>query len=188
MASGNENMRSDELLDFADEMGRFYARRYGLAPMTGRLVGWLMVCDPSAQTAADLAFALGVSRSAIGTAIAILERWGYIQRSRPPGQRAEVIRLHAAVTERSLSDPQEYLDQAKLARRGLELLDGESTARRMRLLEFAAFSDFLAKRIPRLAEEWRDHRRALRAEGRLPDPGTGTTATATPRDDTGDER
>lgn len=167
-AAGWSMMRDRDALSFADAVGRFYARRYGMAPMTGRLLGWLMICDPPAQTAAELARALGVSRSAVGAAVSLLERWCYLQRSHMPGQRAERIRLHPAVAERSLEDPQEYLDQAALARRGLELLGDTSMAKRARLLEMAAFADFLARRTPELAVEWRAHREALRAAGDLP--------------------
>lgn len=157
-----------DALRFADEVGRFYARRYGMAPISGRLLGWLVICDPPAQTAIELATGLGVSRSAIGAAVSLLERWNYIQRFHMPGQRAELIRLHPMVTERSLEDPQEYLDQAAIARRGLDMLGDASMVKRARLLEMEAFAEFLAQRTPELAAEWRAHREVLRAAGQLP--------------------
>jgi hypothetical protein len=55
---------SDEEITFADHAGRFYARRYGMAPMVGRLLGYLAVCDPGAGIT-ELADALLASRSAI---------------------------------------------------------------------------------------------------------------------------
>jgi hypothetical protein len=58
-------MPSDEEITFADHTGRFYARRYGMAPMVGRLLGYLAVCDPHEQTITELADALLASRSAI---------------------------------------------------------------------------------------------------------------------------
>ena len=161
-------MIDDGARDFADEVGRLYAQRYGMAPMTGRLLGWLTICEPAARTADELTEDLAVSRSSIGSAVALLEGWGYIQRSRVPGQRAEWIRLHPAVAERSLEDPREYLAQATLARRGLETLRDASPAQRARLTEMAAFADFLARRMPELAAEWRTHREALRGAGDLP--------------------
>ena len=40
-------MPSDGEITYSDHVGRFYARRYGMAPMVGRLMGYLAVCDPS---------------------------------------------------------------------------------------------------------------------------------------------
>ena len=48
-------MPTDAEITFADHMGRFYVRRYGFPPMVGRLLGYLAVCDPPEQTAADIA-------------------------------------------------------------------------------------------------------------------------------------
>lgn len=160
-------MTNDEAA-FADEAGRYYAQQYGMPPMVGRVLGWLMICDPPAQPAADLSQSLGVSRSAIGAAVSLLERWSYIQRVRVPGERAERIRLHPEVFTRSVENPQEYIDQAALARRGLALLGDAPAPRKARLLEAAAFADYLAERIPALAAEWRAHREDLRAAGELP--------------------
>ena len=60
-------------LDFADQVGRFFARQYGMPPATGRVAGWLLICDPPAQTAAEIAEALQMSRSAVGAAVSTLE-------------------------------------------------------------------------------------------------------------------
>jgi DNA-binding transcriptional regulator GbsR (MarR family) len=45
-------------ITFADHAGRLYARRYGTAPMVGRLLGSLMVCEPPEQSISELAEAL----------------------------------------------------------------------------------------------------------------------------------
>src|ERR1035437_11115516 len=36
-----DGMPSDGEITFADHAGRFYARRFGMAPMVGRLIGYL---------------------------------------------------------------------------------------------------------------------------------------------------
>lgn len=161
-------MAPEDELSFADQVGRYFAQRYGMAPVTGRLLGWLMICDPPAQTSAALAEALGASRSSIGTAVDMLERNNLVVRTRPAGERADRIQIEPEAGAADLDDPQQYLDQVAIAHRGLALLEGESPQRRARLLEFAALAEFLAKRTPELAAEWRDHRDALRASGELP--------------------
>jgi hypothetical protein len=36
------------------------------------------------------------------------------------------------------------------------------------VLEWAAFADFLAERLPMLEQDWKTHRKALRDAGELP--------------------
>ena len=42
---------------FVEEMGQMLAS-YGMTPMAGRMWGWLMICEPAEQTAAEIAEAL----------------------------------------------------------------------------------------------------------------------------------
>ena len=65
-------------------------------------------------------------------------------------------------------DVSEYREMADLAREGLCLLAEAPPERKAILLEWAAFSDFLAGRLPVLEQEWIAHREALRAAGELP--------------------
>ncbi len=162
-------MPPDSELAFADHVGRFFARQYGLPPVTGRVAGWLLICDPPAQTAAEIAEALQTSRSAVGSAIASLENQGQILRTRAAGERADRVSFHPDADVRALEAPDEYRAMLALARHGLELLRDAPPARRARLLGAAAFYEFLLERMPALADEWRARRAALFASGALPD-------------------
>ena len=73
-------MPTDGELTFADHVGRFYARRYGMAPMVGRLIGYLQVCDPRQQSISELAEALLASRSAVAGAVDQLETLKLVRR------------------------------------------------------------------------------------------------------------
>ena len=86
-------MPTDAEITFADHMGRFYARRYGIPPMVGRLLGYLAVCDPREQSIGELAEALLASRSAIAGAVKTLESLGLIRRSRAAGERMDRVRI-----------------------------------------------------------------------------------------------
>jgi DNA-binding Lrp family transcriptional regulator len=166
---------SDAELGFVDQLGRFFARQYGLPPVTGRVMGWLLICDPPEQTAAEIAEALQTSRSAVGSAIASLENQGQIQRTRAAGERADRVSFHPDAAIRSLESPEEYGTMLALARHGLEVLRDAPPARRARLLGAVAFYEFLLERMPALADEWRARRDALQASGELPDPTQGAS-------------
>ena len=153
----------------ADHCGRFYARRYGMAPMVGRLLGYLAICDPRDQSIAELADALLASRSAIAGAINALDTLGLVRRSRAAGQRMDRVRIDLTGPRSMGFDVTEYQEQGDLAREGLALLADAPLERRAVLLEWAAFADFLVARLPVMEQEWKAHREALRAAGELPD-------------------
>jgi DNA-binding MarR family transcriptional regulator len=160
-------MPTDGEITFADHAGRLYARRYNMAPMVGRILGYLAVCDPPEQSIAELAEALLASRSAIAGAVNALENLGMIRRSRAAGERMDRVRIDAGPRAMGF-DVSEYQEQGDLAREGLEMLADAPPGRRAVLLELAAFADFLVERLPALEQEWKARREALRAAGDLP--------------------
>jgi hypothetical protein len=161
-------MTIEEELAFADSLGRHMARQYGLPPMTGRVCGWLLICDPREQSIAELTQALSASRTAVGDALSQLERFGYVRRTRRAGERADRVSIDPDVWMKSLVDTQEYVAQAAIARRGLAILGDAPPQRRKRLAEYAAFAEFLVERLPALGTEWVEHAERLRASGELP--------------------
>ena len=165
-------MPSDGEMTFADHAGRFYARRYGMAPMVGRILGYLAVCDPREQSITELADALLASRSAIAGAVNALESLG-LDPTVPVGGRADGPGVYRPVVAPAMGfDLSEYQEQGELAREGLRHLGDAPPARRAILLEWAAFADFLVERLPVLEQEWKERRQKLRTAGELPEaPG-----------------
>ena len=162
-------MPTDAEITFADHAGRLYARRYGMAPMVGRLLGYLAICDPREQTIGELAEALLASRSAITGAVNTLDHLDLIRRSRAAGERMDRIWIDMSSARSTGFDVTEYQEQGDLAREGLALLADEPPERRAVLLEWAAFADFLVARLPELEKDWKAHRESLRAAGELPE-------------------
>ena len=59
----------------------------GMPRMMARLLGYMLICDPSTQSIADLERALGVSRASISIATRLLQASGLIRRVAEPGSR-----------------------------------------------------------------------------------------------------
>jgi MarR family len=156
-------MPTDEQLTFADHVGRYLMREQHIPPVAGRLLGYLAVCEPAAQTINELAEALLASRSAITQAVVLLESRGLVQRSRARGERVDRItcRLEVSTFERDF-DPKGFADTAALLRRGAALLTHDDAGRREALEEYAALHDFLAEKFPLLKEEWLARRARVR--------------------------
>ncbi|GAA5188513.1 hypothetical protein GCM10023322_39380 [Rugosimonospora acidiphila] len=159
---------------FADHAGRFYAREHGFPPMAGRLLGYLMICDPPNQTIDELSEALLASRSAIAGAVKLLEGAGYAARTRTAGERVDRVSLTLTSLEPRNLTSQLFDAYGALFREGLKLLDDAPPARRAAMEELVASAEFFGERLPQVLAEWRAHRDALRASGELSDPSGET--------------
>jgi DNA-binding transcriptional regulator GbsR (MarR family) len=161
-------MPTDEQITFADHVGRFYHDRYAFPPMVGRVLGYLLVCDPREQTIAELSDALLASRTAITGALGVLERLHSIRRFRAAGERMDRVRLDFSSAQSRGFDISEYQQLGDLAREGLHVVRDAPPERRAELMELAAFANFLVEQTQRMRREWEAHRDALRAAGELP--------------------
>lgn len=77
----------DQVLDWVERVAAFVAEEWGLAPITGRVLGWLMACDPPAQTATDIADAIGASRASLTTTMHLLTSIRVVRKFRRQGER-----------------------------------------------------------------------------------------------------
>ncbi|MFB4276210.1 GbsR/MarR family transcriptional regulator [Nonomuraea sp. MTCD27] len=77
----------EQVLEWVERVATFVSAEWGLAPITGRVLGWLMACDPPEQTAGDIAGAIGASRASLTTNLHLLTSIKLIRRFRKPGER-----------------------------------------------------------------------------------------------------
>lgn len=146
---------SSELNEYVEEIGLYFAG-VGLPRMPGRVLGWLLVCDPPHQSADELATALKVSSGSISMAVQMLVRAGAVERHAIPGSRRTYYRLRPGFW---LHEAEEKAKQAaewrKLADRGLEMLADESEPRSQRLREMRDMYAFLEVEYARIDARWR---------------------------------
>ncbi|MCF6473121.1 MarR family transcriptional regulator [Nonomuraea sp. MG754425] len=83
----------EQVLAWVERVASFVAGEWGLAPITGRVLGWLMACDPPEQTAGDLAAAIGASRASLTTNLQLLTSIELVRRVRRPGERNVYYRI-----------------------------------------------------------------------------------------------
>jgi DNA-binding transcriptional regulator GbsR (MarR family) len=79
---------TDAELHYVEEFGLFW-EQMGLPRMTGRILGWLLICDPPEQTMTDLTEVLQASKSSISTGTRMLIQFGFIERISLPGERKD---------------------------------------------------------------------------------------------------
>jgi hypothetical protein len=154
----------EPLWQFVDATGEWWSKAYGLPRMTGRVLGWLLVCDPSEQTAAQLADALEASKGSISGATGMLIRAGLVERLHVRGERADRFRIRPEAWDEQIQDPRVGQARGVIAQ-GLEALAGEPPVRRARLEELDALYAWWQDRMPALAQEWREYKRTRHKAG-----------------------
>jgi hypothetical protein len=149
---------NDQLWDFVEAAGVWLTQSAGLPRMTGRVLGWLLVCDPPEQTAAQIAEALNASKGSISAATGMLVRARLVDKLRVRGERADRFRMRPEAWDDQVRDPGIEAARALIAQ-GLAALEGEPAARRARLEELDAFYSWWESRMPVLWDEWQEYKR-----------------------------
>jgi hypothetical protein len=150
---------NDKLWDFVDAAGVWLSQSVGLPRMTGRVLGWLLVCDPPEQTAAQIGEALNTSKGSISGATGMLVRTKLVDKLRVRGERADRFRIRPEAWDDQVRDQGIEAARAVWAQ-GLDALEGEPAARRARLEELDAFYAWWESRMPALWDEWQEHKKS----------------------------
>jgi hypothetical protein len=127
----------------------------GMPPAYGKLLGWLLICDPPSQSSVELADALGLSKGSVSTGMRMLERSGLVRRVAVPGQRGHVYEMAPDAFLRAIDDGSPYRMMRELLERGLRLLGDERAPRAARLRETRDFYAFVERELPRLIDDFK---------------------------------
>lgn len=89
----------ERLLAWVERLADFLAHD-GVPPIAGRCLGWLMVCDPPEQSAAEIAEAIGASRASLTTNLQVLQAMGFVSKHSRPRGRTAYYRVDAGAWEK----------------------------------------------------------------------------------------
>jgi hypothetical protein len=143
---------------FVEELGVYFELEAGTPRMIGRTLGWLLVCDPPEQSAAELAELLQASKGSISTATRVLLRMGFIERVRLRGERFDRFRARPEAWDDYFWRQEQFNEPRRVLRLGLEALGDEPSERRARLEELDSLYAWWEERMPALREEYMRHR------------------------------
>ena len=136
--------------EFVEEMGQFLAS-LGMTPMAGRMWGWLLICEPPEQTAAEIAEALHASRGAISGTARLLANAGLVRRATRRGERREYFSAPAEALDAMLmSAASLYRQMRQIAERGLIAIADRPADSKTRLEEFRDVMGFVEIEVPRV--------------------------------------
>lgn len=150
---------SDNLHHFVEEFALAYEAA-GIPRTAGRILGWLMVCDPPEQTASQLVEALGASKASISTMTRLLVQMHLIERVPKRGSRQDYFRIRPGTwSERVKSGLASLSVYKTLADKGLRLLENAPPERGERLREMRALYAFFEEELQGLFERYERRKR-----------------------------
>lgn len=145
---------SEALMHVVDEFGTLMADS-GMPRTSGRVMGWLLVCNPPEQTTSQLVEALHASKASISQATQLLAGVGLITKKHRRGSRELVYEMTSGVWERGFESKRGLLDDFRnLAEEGLSLV-GETPEERDRLLEVRDMYAFATDEYGKMLEKWK---------------------------------
>ncbi len=131
-------------------MGRWWESTTG-GRAAGRILGWLMICEPPHQSSSDLVEALEVSAGTVSTQIRVLERIQFVERITFPGDRVTYYQLKPDVwIGVMMSEPEHIRRMMELSEAASHLIPDE---RPDRVTDMGLIARFLLDRWPSLMDE-----------------------------------
>lgn len=145
---------TDKKQQFVEECG-LYFEGIGLTRIAGRVIGWLLICEPPYQQQSELVEALGASKSSISVALKDLTTLYLVERFSLPGDRRTFYRTSKDMWSRSFRARMNQVTELKeLSERGLEALEDDSPERRQRLEFMRDMNAFMEVEFPKLLDAW----------------------------------
>ncbi|MEV4541254.1 GbsR/MarR family transcriptional regulator [Micromonospora echinaurantiaca] len=126
----------------------------GLPLAYGKLLGWLLVCDPPWQTSSQLAEGLGLSKGSVSTGMRLLETSGLARRVPVPGHRGHAYEVRPDAIIRIAADATKFRAFRELMERGLAVAGGEDAPGTERLRVMRDFYAFIEREVPKLVERF----------------------------------
>src|SRR5258708_22093129 len=88
--------------NWVERVAAVFAQHFGLPPITGRILGWLLICDPPEQSAGEIADAIGASPASLTTSMRLLTVGELVQRRHRPGERKTYYRIDDDAWEKGI--------------------------------------------------------------------------------------
>ncbi|WP_326556518.1 GbsR/MarR family transcriptional regulator [Micromonospora sp. NBC_01796] len=133
----------------------------GLPPAYGKVLGWLLICDPPYATATEIAEMTGLSKGSVSTGIRMLESTGLVRKVANPGRRGIAWELMPDAFTR-VAESERFRLFRQLMDRGIELLGGEQSPLTDRLVYTRDLYAFVERELPGFIERFKtEHARKM---------------------------
>ncbi|MGB7860813.1 MAG: hypothetical protein WBM90_09980 [Acidimicrobiia bacterium] len=140
--------------DFVERVGRWWEQLFG-SRTAGRILAWLMICEPAYQSSQQIVDALHTSAGSVSTQTRYLEGFGLVEKVTFPTDRATYYQFRSnAWLQMMWSEHQRIGEMLAIANAGEQVLPDD---RPDRVLELRRMSEFLLAEWPDLMERLADY-------------------------------
>ena len=140
---------------FIEDVGMLF-EDFSHPRMAGRIIGYLLICDPPHQTAGEILAAVGGSKGSISSMTRLLIQMGQVERISIFGKRKTYYRIKSGLQPELLPSKMGFLKSMhEMAERGLTLIDDNNIQQRQRLQQIRDFSAFVEHNLSNLLETWK---------------------------------
>jgi DNA-binding transcriptional regulator GbsR (MarR family) len=141
---------TSEQHEFIEHMGRWWETGTG-SRVAGRILGWLIVCEPPHQSAADMVEALSISTGSVSTQIRLLEGLEFVERVTFPSDRSTYYQLKPDVWVHVMGTEPDHLKRMQaISEAGAAVVPEE---RPERLTDIGLIAGFFLQKWPGFMEE-----------------------------------
>jgi DNA-binding transcriptional regulator GbsR (MarR family) len=141
-----------QIQDYLERWGMVF-EQLGGARMMGKVLAWLLICDPPEQTAREIADAVGASAGSVSTTTRGLVNAFMIERIGKPGHRSAYFRVRpgmwVALLKRRMAVGRVM---GQLAAEGQHLVGAGQEP--LRLKEIESYCNYIESKLPAFIEKW----------------------------------
>lgn len=145
--------------EWIEQVAAHFEATEGMPLIAGRILAFLLICDPPERTAAELSHALSASTGSVSTNVRLLLRLGIISKTTRQGREAALYRVEedrwpALVRQRM----ERVTELERLTEQGLRMFSGQGERAR-RLRQVHEFYQWLSAQMPELWQRWEQENR-----------------------------
>ncbi len=145
----------DDAMPFVEKMG-FHGESMGHPRMAGRVMAWLLICEPPWQSVAEIAVALQSSRSAVNAIVNRMVDFGVFERVAAPGERTTYYRVNSDGGELLFRNMVQNLRiMREIAEEGLNALAWRDPKTNLRLEALRSMHAFMEQQMPLMLLGWK---------------------------------
>lgn len=130
-----KSSRPDEtdVLAWVEQIAKYVWDQDRMPMIAGRIFGWLLICDPPDQTAAQIAEAISASRASLTNNLRMLTQYGFLTQHTKPGHRSVYYQADEAAFGRMVQHQIESMGQFReILQGGADLAETATRGRRLR--------------------------------------------------------
>ncbi|ABR55454.1 regulatory protein, MarR [Methanococcus vannielii SB] len=142
---------------FIEQFGNFFESNGSVPRIAGRILAYLLICDPPYQNSKQLVERLNISKSSVSNMITLLTRAKLVKQMNFPGQRERYYYIEEKCFETLLLTQFDTVSNLRIIlKEGKALLENKTPELSNRIGEMDKMYEFLEIEMPELLKKYQN--------------------------------